>query len=98
ESGRRSEAKAGASAPVRGARSCAEAIKRSGGPRELGGRKRRLPLVLDAKSTDPRPRRRGGGQSRRNRVEHAVEAHRLPGLDPERNDVLDLEVDRVSDA
>ena len=30
-------------------------------------------------------------------MEHALEAHRLTGLDAERNDVLDLEVDRVSD-
>src|SRR6476469_4540678 len=49
----RAAAKAGASPPAPGASSCAEAIKRSGGPRELGGRKPRLPLVLDAKSTDP---------------------------------------------
>ncbi len=31
-------------------------------------------------------------------MEHAVEPHRLAGLDPERHDVLDLEVDRVADA
>src|SRR3954468_16535544 len=94
----RAAAKAGASPPVPGARSCAEAIKRSGGPRELGGRKCRLPVVLDAKSVDPRPRRLGSREVWRNRVEHAVEAHRLSGLDPEGDDVLDLEVDRVADA
>jgi hypothetical protein len=31
-------------------------------------------------------------------VEHAVEAHRLPGLDAERDDVFDLEINRVPDA
>ena len=30
-------------------------------------------------------------------MEHAVEPNRLAGLDPERHDVLDLEVDRVPD-
>ena len=32
------------------------------------------------------------------RMEHAVEPNRLAGLDAERHDVLDLEVDRVADA
>ena len=48
----RAAAKAGARPPAPGARSCAEAIKRSGGPRELGGRQPRLPLVLDAEGVD----------------------------------------------
>ena len=30
-------------------------------------------------------------------MEHPVEPNRLTGLDPERDDVLDLEVDRVPD-
>jgi hypothetical protein len=93
----RAAAKAGASPPVPRARSCAEAIKRSDGPGELGGRQPRLPLVRDAEGVDARPLCLGHREVRRNRVEHPVEAHRLPGLDAERDDVLDLEVDRAPD-
>ena len=31
-------------------------------------------------------------------MEHAIEPHRLTGLDTERHDVLDLEIDRIADA
>src|SRR6187200_3603495 len=94
----RAAAKAGARPAAPGERSSAEVIKRSGGPRELGGGEARLPLVGDAERVDVRPRGLRHRQVRRDRVEHPVEAHRLPRLDAERHDVLDLEVDRVSDA
>ena len=73
-------------------------VSRSGGPRELGGREPRLALVLDAEGVDLRPlglrdRELGSGW-----MEHAGQADRLAGLDPEGNDVLDFEVDRAADA
>ena len=45
-----------------------------------------------------RPLRLGHRQIRPDRVEHPGEPHRLAGLHTERDDVLDLEVDRIADA
>src|SRR2546423_7663603 len=97
-----SRARAGAKAsarpmPARGCLSAASS-KRSGGPGKLSGRKSCLPLVLDAECVDARACRLGDRQVRRDRVEHALEPHGLTRLDAERNDVLDFEVDCVSDA
>src|SRR5947209_4879780 len=70
---------------------------RSGGPREVRRRQAGLSLVLDAEGVDARSLRLGHGQVRRDRVEHPGESHRFTGLDPERHNVLDLEVDAVAD-
>src|SRR5207237_6675874 len=94
----RAAAKAGARPPWAGTRSCAEAIKRSGGPGELGGREAGLSLVLDAEGVDTRACRLGDREVRRDRVEHARKPHGLTGLDREGDDVLDLAVDRGADA
>src|SRR5512132_1110573 len=80
-----------------GTAACAEVLKRSGGPGELGVRQPGFPLVLDAKRVDLRPLRLGDGQIGSHRVEHLLEPDRPAGLNPERDDVLDLEVDRVAD-
>src|SRR3954451_1996731 len=48
----RAAAKAGASPPAPGARSCAAVATSSGGPGELGRREPGLALVLDAKGAD----------------------------------------------
>jgi hypothetical protein len=71
---------------------------RSGGPGELGRREPRLALVLDPKGVDPRAPRLGHREIGPNRVKHAGEPDGLAGLNAERHDVLDLEVDRVPDA
>src|SRR6266508_2351863 len=94
----RAAAKATARSPRPRSCSSAEAIKRSGGPGELGRRKACFSLVLDAEGVDPRASRLSDGEVRRDRVEHAGETHRLSGLDAERDDVLYLEVDGISDA
>src|SRR3954452_5079296 len=75
----------------------AVSVMRSGGPGELGLRQTRLAFVGDAEGVDPRPFRLRHREVGPDRVEHAVEPDRLPGLDPERHDVLDLEVDGVTD-
>src|SRR4051812_49159263 len=94
----RAAAKAGAKpAPPRG-RSCADAITGLSGPGELGRREPGLALVRYAEGVDLRAPRLGHRQVRPGGMEHAGEAHRLTRLDPERHDVLDLEVDRVADA
>src|SRR2546423_7777249 len=66
----RAAANAGARPPRWGMRSCAEAIKRSGGPGELGRRESRLALVLDAEGVDAGACRLGDRQVRSDRVEH----------------------------
>src|SRR3954447_15659473 len=78
--------------------SAVAAITRSGGPGELGLRQARLPLVLDPEGADARPLRLGHREIGADRMEHALEPHRLARLDAERDDVLDLEVDPVPDA
>src|SRR5262249_36876636 len=85
----RTAANAGARLPL-GRRSCALTITCSGGPRELGRREPGLALVLDPERVDAGALRLGHGQVRCHRVEHAVEPDGLPGLDAERDDVLDL--------
>src|SRR5205807_662522 len=70
----------------------------SGSPGELGRRETRLGLVLDAERVDVRSLRLGHCEVRADGMEHALESHRLSGLDAERHDVLDLEVDCVADA
>src|SRR3954451_15452644 len=69
----------------------------SGSPGEGRAREPRLPLVLDPEGVDPRAGRLGDGELRPGRVEHPLEADSLARLDPERDDVLDLEVDDVAD-
>src|SRR4051812_7209426 len=69
----------------------------SGCPGELRAREGRLPLVGDAKGVDPRARRMRDRQVRPGRVEDPDEPRRLAALDPERDDVFDLEVDVVAD-
>ena len=70
----------------------------SGGPREVRLRQAGLPFVLDAEGVDPRSLRFGHRQIGTSRVEHPGELHGLTSLHPERNDVLDLEVDDIADA
>src|SRR5262245_40913866 len=70
----------------------------SAGPGELGGRKSGLPLVLDPKRVDPRVLGFRHCQVRADGMEHAVEPDRPPRVYPERDDVLDLELDHVADA
>src|SRR4051794_30200932 len=70
----------------------------SGDPRELGLRQPGLAFVGDPEGADPAALRLRHGQVGPDWMEHAVEADRLAGLDAERHDVLDLEVDRVADA
>src|SRR6478735_2527900 len=90
-------AKAGRSpVPAVGGAGCVP-VMRSGGPREVRRREAGLPLVLDAERADPRPLRLGHRQVRTRGVEHAGELHRLTGLHAERHDVLDLEVDGITD-
>src|SRR4051794_34236212 len=72
------------SKPIRPSRCRAATIKRSGSPGECGRREAGLPLVLDAEGVDARARRLGDGQVRGNRVEHALETHRLSRLHTER--------------
>src|SRR3954447_3154846 len=94
----RAAASAGARPPPPVRRCCAGALMGSGGPGELGARQTGLALVLDAEGVDPGAPRLGHRQVRPRRVEHAVEPNRPTGLDPEGDDVLDLELDRVPDA
>src|SRR5215216_4722202 len=93
----REAAKADARPAVPGACSCAETIKRSGGPRELRGQTG-LPLVLDAEGADLRACRLGRRQLGGDWVEDALEVNRDAGFDAEGDDVLDLEVDRAANA
>src|SRR5215210_5216506 len=92
----RAAANAGASPP---ARACAGASTTltSGRPGEPRGREAGLALVLDPEGVDARARRMGDRQLGAGRVEDAREPRRLARLDAERHDVLDLEVDGVSD-
>src|SRR5262245_49861478 len=69
----------------------------SRGPRELRGRHGGVALELDPERVDARARRLGDRQLGPGRVEDPGEPRGLAGLDAERNDVLDLEVDRVAD-
>src|SRR4051794_38595540 len=94
----RTAANAGARPPAPLGRSGAGALIGSGGPGELGGGQTGLALVLDAEGVDSRVPSLGHRQVRPDRVEHAVEPDRPSVLDPERHDVLDLEVDRIPDA
>src|SRR3954447_18767786 len=70
----------------------------SGGPGELRVRHAGFALVLDAVGADLRALRLRHGEVGRDRMEHAVELHGVAVLDAERDDVLDLEVDRVVDS
>src|SRR3954453_22515154 len=70
----------------------------SGGPGEVRVRHAGLALVLDAEGADLRALRLRHGEVGRDRMEHAVEFDSVTVLDAERDDVLDLEVDRVADA
>src|SRR5262245_27920006 len=92
----RAAANAGASAAL-SAGSSAAAITSLGRPGELG-REPRLPFVLDSERADARALRFRRGELRADRMEDADELCGLARLDPERDDVLDLEVDRVADA
>src|SRR5262245_20544761 len=93
----RTATSAGPSPPPLGRRACTGALTVSGGPGELGRREAGLALVLDAEGVDARPLRLGHGEVRSGGMEHPVEPHRLTGFDSERDDVLDFELDRVSD-
>src|SRR4051812_8454154 len=94
----RMAAYSGSSPPVPAARGgWSTAVIGSGGPGELRFRQPGLALVSDAEGIDPSPFGLSHRQVRAHRMEHPVEADRLAGLDPERHDVLDLEVDRVAD-
>src|SRR5262245_57882785 len=93
----RTAANAGARLP-RGKRSWALTITCSGGPGELGRREPGLALVLDPEGVDPRALRFGNREIGRDRMARALDPHRLACRDAERDDVLDLEVDRVADA
>src|SRR4051794_14892182 len=88
---------AGARPALAEARSGVATIIASGGPRELGGREPRLPLVLNAEGIDLRALRLRHRQIGPGGVEHVLEPHRLTVLDTEGDDVLDLERDRVAD-
>src|SRR4051812_42580339 len=79
------------------ARARSVALIRSGSPGELGLREPGLALVLDAEGADARALRLGHRQIGAHGMEHALEAHRLTGLDAEGHDVLDLEIDPVPD-
>src|SRR2546428_11985170 len=70
----------------------------SGRPGEVRVRHAGLALVLDAEGADLRTLRLCHGEVGRDRMEHAVEFDGVTVLDAERDDVLDLEVDRVADA
>src|ERR1019366_10556088 len=69
---------------------------RSRRPREPRRGESRVPLVLDPKRIDLRARRMSHRQLGPSWMEDAGEPRRLAGLDPERYDVLDLEVDGVA--
>ena len=96
-----------ATSPMR-VRAAARAGASPGGPGAFLGRRdqalkrptRRVPTALSSSYSMPkaliRDRVGGGCQLRGDGVEHARQASGLPGLDAERHDVLDLEVDRVS--
>src|SRR2546429_8931 len=67
-------------------------------PGELRGREPGLALVLDAERVDVGAPRLCDRQVGANRVDHPVDPPGLAGAHTERDDVLDLEVDRVADA
>src|SRR5690348_10712125 len=69
----------------------------SGSPGELRAREGRLGLVRNAEGVDARARRVRNRQLAARRMEDPRELRRLTALDAERDDVLDLEVDRVAD-
>src|SRR5262245_25947874 len=93
----RTAAKAGARLP-RGRRSWALTITCSGGPGELGRREPGLALVLDPERVDPGALRLGNREIRRDRMARALDQHRFTRRDAERDNVLDLEVDRFADS
>src|SRR3954470_20693025 len=67
-------------------------------PGEVRVRHAGLALVLDAVGADLRALRLRHGEVGCDRMEHAVELHGVAVLDAERDDVLDLEVDRLVDS
>src|SRR5215207_693088 len=69
----------------------------SGRPREGRVREAGLALVFDPEGADARARRLGDRQFGAGGMEDAAHPRRLARLDAERDDVLDLEVDRVAD-
>src|SRR5262249_26235974 len=75
-----------------------ETVTASGGPGELRRRDPGLALVPDTEGIDARALRLRRVELRGDRMEHADEPDGLARLDSERDDVLDLEVDRVPDA
>src|SRR5688572_28882698 len=81
---------AGLSPPAAERPAGAVALIASSGPGELGGREAALAFVLDAEGVDVGPLGLGHREIRADRMEHAVESHRLASLDTERDDVLDL--------
>src|SRR3954451_19145012 len=90
----RAAAKAGASPRPR---MTSPAALTSGGPGEVRRGERRLALVLDPERADAGARGARDRQLRAGRVEDAGELRGLARGRAERDDVLDLEVDRVAD-
>src|SRR6185312_4048346 len=88
---------AGPRSPPPRPRFTAGAIMLSRRPGELGCREPGLAFVLDAERVDSRALCFGHGEVRPHRMEHSIESDRLTGIHPKRNDVLDLELDRVAD-
>src|SRR5512144_339474 len=93
----RAAANAGSRPPLFGASACAAVVKVSSSPGELG-RHPRLPLVFDAERVDAGPLRLRGGELGSDGMGHAGDPDGLPRLAAEGHDVLDLEVDLVTDA
>src|SRR4051812_43968528 len=93
----RTAANAGASAPPRRVGSTAGAVMPSCRPGEIGRRESGLGFVLDAERVDARALGFGHREVGPDGMEHAVESNRLTGLDAERHDVLDLELDDITD-
>src|SRR4051812_22929447 len=94
----RTAAKAAGRPPAAIGRACSTTVIRSGSPGEVRLRQAGLAFVGDPEGVDARTLRLGHCQVGPDRVEHPGELDRLTGFDPERDDVLDLEVDPVADA
>src|SRR4051812_9316889 len=94
---RRARVAASAGARPRWSRWSRAKVLTSRRPREARVRERRPALVLDAERVDARPHRPRDRQLRAGRMEDPRQPRGLARLDPERDDVLDLEVDRVAD-